>query len=120
MTSLSILCFQATETLPLMTKAHSLCIIHERLLCLFIVCETMFTIGESRTISHPNDTQLQAQQVPANPCRGRFPLKLLWRTPTKIHPRVDRSRQSAKQREHRLAQRRQHRQHSDHKHVQRQ
>ena len=32
------------------------CIIHERLLCLLIFCETMFTIGESRTISHPNDT----------------------------------------------------------------
>ena len=48
------------------------CIIHERLLCLLIVCETMFTIGESRTISHPNDTELQAQQVPANPRRGRF------------------------------------------------
>ena len=31
------------------------CIIHERLLCLLIVCETMFTIGESLTISHEND-----------------------------------------------------------------
>ena len=28
-------------------------------LCLFIVCETMFTIGELRTISHANDTQAQ-------------------------------------------------------------
>ena len=38
------------------------------------------TIGESRTISHPNDTKLLAQQVAANPRRGRdFPLKLLWR-----------------------------------------
>ena len=36
------------------------CIIHERLLWLFIVCETMFTIGESRTISNPNDTELHA------------------------------------------------------------
>ena len=51
------------------------CIIHERLLCLLIVCETMFTIGESRTISHPNDTELQAQQVPANPRRGRFSIE---------------------------------------------
>ena len=50
-------------------------IIHERLLCLLIVCETMFTIGESRTISHPNDTELQAQQVPANPRRGRFSIE---------------------------------------------
>ena len=40
------------------------CIIHERLLCLFIVCETMFTIGESRTISSANYTQ--AQQVAPN------------------------------------------------------
>ena len=53
-------------------------IIHERLLCLLIVCETMFTIGESRTISHPNDTELQAQQVPANLAEEDFPLKLLW------------------------------------------
>ena len=51
------------------------CIIRERLLCLFIVCETMFTIGESRTISHPNDPELQAQQVPANPRQGRFSIK---------------------------------------------
>ena len=43
-------------------------IIRERLLCLFIVCETMFTIGESRTISHANYTQ--AQQVAPNPRHG--------------------------------------------------
>ena len=30
--------------------------IHEGLICLFIVCETIFTIGESRAISHANDT----------------------------------------------------------------
>ena len=41
-----------------------------RLLWLFIVCETMFTIGESRTISNANDTQ--AQQVALNPRRRRF------------------------------------------------
>ena len=52
------------------------CIIHERLLRLFIVCETMFTIGESRTISNANDTQ--AQQVALNPRRRRFSTKLLW------------------------------------------
>ena len=39
-------------------------------MCLFIVCESKFTIGESRTISHANDTQ--AQQVTPNPCPGRF------------------------------------------------
>ena len=39
------------------------------------VRETMFTIGESRTISHRNDIELQAQQVPANPRRGRFSIE---------------------------------------------
>ena len=57
-----------------MTKAH-FHLLHERLLCLLIVCETMFTIAESRTISHPNDTELQAQQVPTNPRRGRFSIE---------------------------------------------
>ena len=42
----------------------------------------MFNIGESRTISHPNDTELQAQQVPANPCQGRFSTE----TPLEIMP----------------------------------
>ena len=46
------------------------------LLCLFIVCETMFTIGKSRTISNANDTQ--AQQVTPNPRRGRFSTEILW------------------------------------------
>ena len=45
------------------------------MLCLLIVCETMFTIGESRTISHPNDAELQAQQVPTNPRRERFSIE---------------------------------------------
>ena len=35
------------------------CFIHEKLMCLFIVCETVFTIDESRAISHTNDTQQQ-------------------------------------------------------------
>ena len=67
----------------------------------------MFTIGESRTISHANDTELQAQQVAANPRRGRFSIE----TPLET---------TAKERKHRLAQRRQRRQQSDHKRVQRQ
>ena len=50
------------------------CIIHERLLCLLIFCETMFTIGESRT-SSIQMTRLQAQQVPANPRGGRFSIE---------------------------------------------
>ena len=41
-------------------------------MCLFIVCETMFTIGESRAISHANDTEQQAQQVAGNPRRRRL------------------------------------------------
>ena len=53
-------------------QGTSSCIIHERLLWLFIVCDTMFIIGESRTISNANDTELHAQQVTANPRRGRF------------------------------------------------
>ena len=39
---------------------------------LFIVCETMFTIGESRASSCANDTEQQAQQVAGNPRRRRF------------------------------------------------
>ena len=65
-------------------NAHS-CIIHEGLLCLFIVCETMLAIHKSRTISNANDTQ--AQQVAPNPRRGRFSTEILSlssgaRTPT--------------------------------------
>ena len=40
-----------------------------------VVCETKFTIGESRTISHANETQ--AQQV-QNLAQEDFPSKLLW------------------------------------------
>ena len=35
-------------------------------MCLFIY-ETMFTIGESRAISHSDDTEQKAQQVAGNP-----------------------------------------------------
>ena len=69
------------------------CIIHERLLYLFIVCESMFTIGEWRTISHANDTELQAQQWLQILAEEDSPLKLLWRTPIKIHRRAHRRRQ---------------------------
>ena len=48
------------------------CCIHEGLMCLIIVCEIMFTIGESQAISHANDTEQQAQQVAGNPRRRRF------------------------------------------------
>ena len=85
----------------------------ERLLCLFIVCETMFTIGESRTISHANDTQ--AQQVTPNPRPGRFstetPLEREFRPKIQREQRRRRRQQeTAEQRQRRLAQRRQRRQ----------
>ena len=38
----------------------------------FIVCERMFTIGESRAIFPANETGQQAQQVAENPRRRRF------------------------------------------------
>ena len=40
--------------------------------CFFIVCETMFTMGESPAISHANDTEQQAQQVAGDPRWRRF------------------------------------------------
>ena len=83
------------------------------MLCLFVVCETMFTIGESRTISHANDTQ--AQQVAPNPRPGKFSAE----TPLERERRLQiqgeqrrrrREQETVEQREHRLAQRRQRRQ----------
>ena len=81
-------------------------IIFERLLCLFIVCETMFTIGESRTISHANDTQ--TQQMAPNPRPGRFstetPLEQERRLQIQREQRGRRRQQeTAEHREHRLA-----------------
>ena len=81
-------------------------IIFERLLCLFIVCETMFTIGESRTISYANDTQ--RQQMASNPRPGRFstetPLEQERRLQIQREQRGRRRQQeTAEQREHRLA-----------------
>ena len=89
-TSWSILRFQRTQTLPLMTSAFS-CIIHERLICLFIY-ETMFTIRESRAISHSNDTEQKDNKWLEI---LDFQPKLLWRTPTKIHRERRRRRQQA-------------------------
>ena len=37
------------------------CFIHERLMSLFIVCQTMFTLGESRSISQTTERERQAQ-----------------------------------------------------------
>ena len=92
-----------------MTSAFS-CIIHKRLMCLFIY-EAMFTIGESRAISPSDDTELNNKHNKWLELFD-FQAKLLWRTPTKI-PRAEKTH-----REHRLAQQR--RQHRDHKHAQRQ
>ena len=74
---------------------------------LFIVCETKFTIGESRTISHANDTQ--AQQVTPNPRPGRFstetPLERERRLQIQREQRRRRRQQeTAEQKERRLAQ----------------
>ena len=80
----------------------------------------MFTIGESREISHANDTEHQAQQVAAN-IRGKdFPPKLLWSENADFKFSVSnegkdfneklQSRGAEEQREHPLAQRRQRRQ----------
>ena len=79
----------------------------------FIVCETKFTIGESRTISHANDTQ--AQQVAPNPRPGRIstetPLEWERRLQTQREQRRRRCQQeTVKQKEHCLAQRKQRRQ----------
>ena len=75
--------------------------------------ETLFTTGESGTISNANYTH--AQQVAPNPSRGRFsaesPLELERRL--EIHRekrRRRRQQETAEQKEHRLAQRRQRRQ----------
>ena len=81
--------------------------------CLFIICESKFTIGESRTISHANDTQ--AQQVTPNPRPGRFstetPLERERRLPIQREQRRRRRQQeTVEQKEHRLAQRKQRRQ----------
>ena len=58
------------------------CCIHKKLMCLFIVCETMLTIGESRAISHANVTQQQAQKVAVHPHRWAWnrhePHALVW------------------------------------------
>ena len=89
------------------------CIMHERLLCLFIVCETIFTIGESLTVSHANDTQ--AQQVAQTPRTGRVSTETLreWECQLQIQREQWGRRgqqETVEQRVHRIAQWRQCRQ----------
>ena len=80
---------------------------------LFIVFEKKFTIGESRTIFHANDTQ--ARQVAPNPRSGRFstetPLERERRLQIEREQRQRRRQQeTAEQKEPCLAQPRQRRQ----------
>ena len=81
-------------------------------MCLFIVCESKFTIGESWTISRANDTQ--AQQVAPNPRPGfstETPLERERRLQIQREQRRRRRQQeTAEQNEHHLAQRKQRRQ----------
>ena len=75
-------------------------------MCLFIVGESKFPIGESRTICHANDTQ--AQQVTPNSRPGRFstetPLERERRLPIQREQRRRRRQQEpVEQKEHRLA-----------------
>ena len=58
-------------------STESNCFIHEELTRLFIVCETMFSICVSQTISHANGTEQQTQecriqQLAVNPHRRRL------------------------------------------------
>ena len=54
------------------------CFIHEKLMYLFIVCETVFTIDESRAISYTNDTQQQHNKWLQFLAEKDFPPKFLW------------------------------------------
>ena len=59
------------------------CFIHERLTSLFIVCQTMFTLGKSQSISQTTERERQGkgqrfiQQVAGNPRWGRFTIATL-------------------------------------------
>ena len=81
-------------------------------MCLFIACETKFTIGESRTISHANDSQ--AQKAAPNPRPGRFSTEAPLERERRLQIQRERWRrrlqETTEQKEHRLAQRRQRRQ----------
>ena len=74
----------------------------------------MFTIGESRAISHADDTEQQEQQVAGNPrFSAETPLKNADQKLIASGEHDDNKKPRAKQREHRdrLAQRWQRRQH---------
>ena len=60
----------------------------------------MFTIGESRAISYANETELQAQQVAANPRRGRFSIETLLENADQNSAASGSKKITAKQNEH--------------------
>ena len=62
------------------------CLVHERLMCLFIVCEIMFTTGESRAQMTQNNKHNKWLQFLAG---ENFSPKLLWRTPTFISEQIE-------------------------------
>ena len=105
MTSWSILRFPATD-FAAMTKAHfhelfmkGCCVYSSSVKRMFTVNHEQFPIQMTQTCKHSECLQILAGED--------FPLKLLWRTPIKVHQRADRSQ--PRNREHRLAQRRQRR-----------
>ena len=58
------------------------CFVHERLMSLFIVCQTMFTICESRSVSQTTERERQAQdKVSFNKWPGILVAEDLPRTP---------------------------------------
>ena len=57
----------------------------EVLMCLLIVCETVFTIGESRAVSMQMTQDSKLKKWLEILAGEDFPPKLLWRTSTKIH-----------------------------------
>ena len=79
-----------------------------------------YTIGESRAISHSDDTEQRTSKwlkssIFNRVSYGEHRLKFITSGEDDDHKKP-----RAKHKEHRLAQRRQRRQHSDHKYVQRQ
>ena len=103
MTSWSILRFPATD-FAAMTKAHlhelfmkGCCVYSSSVKRMFTVNHEQFPIQMTQTCKHSACLQILAGED--------FPLKLLWRTPIKVHQRLD--RRQPRNREHRLAQRRQ-------------
>ena len=112
-TSWSILRFQATKTLPLMTSVFS-CIVHEGLMCLLIVhvydqwITSNFPCKWHRTTSTTSGWKSSRAKIFHRNSSGERRLKFIASGEESKKPR------SVK------AQRRQRRQNSDHKHVQRQ